>query len=344
MAAQVGIEDVRACLSQSPALGEIASVAPPRQSEWHGHNAVFRAVCEAGVFYLKVLTTHPQLSTEDHHEFQDWVMEQFGAIGVQTPIAIRNAQGRRLTLCAGYPAVLSAEVTGDEFHEEVLAQQESAGRTLGEFHRRAAAGAPRGRSSFQPLGSYLLREASRFNRLPEIPERPAIVEAADMLLRRSHSIAQELETCGYRALPRSAVIYDFVGVHLRVSGDRVCGVLDFELSTLDARIADVGRAMTQLFCIGREAEEDGPARARAFLRGYNSAGWPLAPEELAALPFAVKTYDFEIITFPIHQMIETGRPYPDLDLERLFGYWMMRVNWWEEHGAEVGAQLMRMRG
>jgi hypothetical protein len=101
--------------------------------------------------------------------------------------------------------------------------------------------------------------------------------------------------------------------------------------------------MTQLFCIGREAEEDGPARTQAFLRGYDSAGWPLEDMELRAFPVAVKTYDFEVVTFPIHQMMETGQPYPILDLDRLFGYWMMRVNWWEEHGTEVAKELVRVQ-
>jgi len=341
MVAQVEIEDVRACLGQYPALGTIASVAPPRESEWHGHNTVFRAMCEAGEFYLKVLTTHPQLSTEEHYEFQDWAMEHFRAIGAQTPVALRNMHGNRLTPCADYPAVLSAAVTGDEFHEEVLAQQESAGRTLGEFHCRAAASAPRGRSAFRPLGGYLLRDKSQLDRLPDIPERAAIFENADMLLARSHRIAQELDTCEFDSLPRSAVHSDFTGIHLRVRGDRVCGVLDFEYVCLEARILDLGRSLTQLFCVGREAEEDGPARTRAFLKGYDSAGWPLEERELAAFPLAVKTYDFEVITFPIHQMVETGQPYSILDLDRLLAYWMMRVDWWEEHGNEVAEQLQR---
>ena len=206
-------------------------------------------------------------------------------------------------LCAGYPAVLSAAVAGDEFHEEVLAQQESAGRTLGEFHRRAAASTPRGRSAFRPLGGYLLRDKLQLDGLPDIPERAAIFEAADMLLARSHCIGQELEACGFDTLPRSAVHCDLTGSHLRVCGDRVCGVLDFEYTCFEARVLDLGRSLTQLFCIGREAEEDGPERTRAFLRGYNSAGWPVEERELAALPLAVKTFDFEVVVFPLHQML-----------------------------------------
>ena len=343
MAAQIEIEDVRACLGHYPSLGEIASVAPPRESEWHGHNAVFRAECEAGVFYLKVLTTHPQLATEEQYEFQDWAMEHFRAIDVQTPTALRNAQGRLLTPCAGHLAVLSAEVIGEEFHEEILAQQESAGRTLGEFHRRAAATTPRGRSAFRPLGGYLLQERSQLDALLDFPERAALLDAADMLIARSHRIAQELEASSFASLPRSVTISDFTGVHLRVSGNRVCGVLDFEYANIDARVLDIGRSLTQLFCVGREAEEDGPARTRAFLRGYNSAGWPVAARELAALPLAVKTFDFEVITFPVYQMLETGQPFPLLNFDHRLAYWMMRVSWWEEHGVEVVEQLAQMR-
>ena len=260
MAAPVGIEDAAACLGQYPALGGILSIAPPPQSGWHGHNTVFRALCEAGECYLKVLTTHPQLSTEGHYE---------------------------------------------------------------------------------PLGGYLLRERSQFDGLPDIPERAAILDAAGMLLARSHRIAQELEACGFDTLPCSAVHSDFTGVHLRVSADHVCGVLDFEYATFGARVLDLGRSLTQLFCVGREAEEDGPSRTRAFLRGYNSAGWPVEARELAALPLAVKTFDFEVVVFPLHQMIETGEHFPLLDLDHRLGYWMVRVDWWEEHGDEVAGQLQR---
>lgn len=238
--------------------------------------------------------------------------------------------------------MLSAAVGGEEFHEEVLAQQESAGRTLGEFHVRAAGSTPRGRSGFKCLGSHLLLDRSQFNALPDIPERPAIMDAADMLLRRSRGIAEELEACGYEGLPRSAVHNDFTGVHLRVRGDRVCSVLDFEYMTFEPRVVDLGRSLTQLFCVGREAECDGPARTTAFLRGYNSAGWPVEARELSALPLAVKTFDFEVVVFPLHQMIETGVRFPGLDLEHRLGYWLMRVRWWEEHGADVAEQLVRM--
>jgi len=335
----IASDDVMACLSRYPALGGIGSVTRAPDADWHGHNTTFRVLCEAGEHYLKVLTTHPNLSTEEHYEFQDWAMEHFEAINVQTPVALRNAEGKRLTPCAGHPAVLSAAVAGDEFHEEILAQQESAGRVLGEFHRRTAESTPRGRPVFEPLGSYLLYDASVLDHLPDIPELPAILRAAPDLVRRSARIARELEACGYGTLPRSAVHHDFTGVHLRVCGDRVCGVVDFEYSSLDPRIMDVGRSMTQLFCIGREAEEDGPARARAFLRGYHAAGWPLEERELAAFPLAVKTFDFEVVTYPLHQMLETGEPFRRLNLDDRLGYWLMRVDWWEQHGGEVAEQL-----
>lgn len=335
-------QDAMACLARYPAVGCVHSLRRPAEADWHGHNAVFRVLCDAGELYLKVLTTHPHLSTEEHYEFQDWAMEHFRAIGVQTPTALRNAEGRRLTSCAGYPAVLSAAVSGEEFHEEILAQQESAGRALGEFHRRAADSTPRGRSSFRPLGGYLLRDLSQLDGLPDIPERAAISEAADMLLARSRGIAEELEACEYGRLPRSAVHHDFVGIHLRVCEDRVCGVVDFEYSCLDARIIDVGRSLSQLFCIGRETEEDGPARTRAFLRGYNSGGWPVERRELAALPLAVKTWDFEVVLFPLHQMVETGERFPLFDLNHRLGYWMMRADWWERHGARCAAELLTM--
>jgi len=216
----VTTEDATACLRGYPVIGAVASVV---RLTGASHNTVFHLFTGKGEFFLKVLTSHAAESTEERYEFLDWAAGQFRRIGVEAPVAIRNAEGRRLTPCGGYPAVLSAALGGDEFHEERRAQQESVGRALGLFHRTAARNTPRGSSWLKPLGGYLLHDRSLLDDLPDVPEAPAIRQWWDELVARSGRIARELEDCGYAALPRSAVHSEVTGKHLRVRGDRVSG-------------------------------------------------------------------------------------------------------------------------
>ena len=339
MHSELTIKDAAACVRSYPTIGEVATIVPMTGAF---HNTLFRVFAAEGEFYLKVLTTHATDSTEARYEFLDWAMEQFRRSGVDAPVAIWNKAGTRLTACGSYPAVLSAAVRGDEFHEERLPQQRSVGSALRRFHLAAARSTPRGFPWLRPLGGYLLRDESQLNDVPDVPETPAVRQWFPELLARSTRIARELEACGYAHLPRSAVHSEVTGKHLKVRGDEVCGVIDFEYACLDARVIDVGRSLTCLFCIGPEAEEDGPARTRAFLRGYNSAGWSLEPEELAAIPTVVKAWDFECITFFIHQLIETQASIRRFDLGDRIPEWLQRVNWWEQHGMEVAEQLMRV--
>ena len=123
MKSSVTPKAVTECLHHYPSIGSVAAVTPAADADWHGHNAVFRVACETGEFYLKVMTTHPRQSTEEHYEFQAWAMEHYQAMLLQTPVVQRNRECARVTPCAGYPAVLTAAVKGDAFHEEVLAQQ-----------------------------------------------------------------------------------------------------------------------------------------------------------------------------------------------------------------------------
>jgi len=340
MSQQVTAADAATCLKCYPSIGPVSSITLLTGAF---HNTLFHVLTEGGEFYLKVLTTHSNLSTEERYEFLDWAAEQFHRVGVEAPVAIRNAEGNRLTCCGAYPAMLSAAIGGDEFKEERPEQQASAGRVLGLFHRTAAHAPRRGSSWLKPLGGYLLLDGSLLDDLPDVPEAPVIRHWGDELLRQSERMAGELTACCYTSLPQSAVHGEVTGKHMRVRGNRVSGVLDFEYACWDARVIDVGRSLICLSCVGPEAEDDAPQRTRSFLGGYESAGWPLQPEEVAALPTLVKVWDFECVTFFIHHIVETRAPIQRFDLGARISDCLTRVDWWEQHGDRVADQLSRIR-
>ncbi len=336
MAGRVTRQDVAACLAHYPAIGRLLQV---RAISGRFVNAIFRVSTDLGTYYLKVLSLNPEASTEAQYDYLDWVMGHAAAIGLAVPQAVRNAEGGRLTSCGRYPAVLSAAVPGGRFRPERLSHQRAAGIALGRFHRQAVLGGDRASSWMGPLGCYLLHDESLLSHLPEAPERERVVAHFPELLARSRRVAQELQEVGFADLPRTTIHQEFVDKHLRVKGGRVVAVLDFEAAAFDARLSDVAVALAR-GSLGPEAVKGGPQRTRAFLRGYNSAGWPLAAEELAALPVVASAWDFEHILFWVHQLVETQRPTGILDHPEFISGCLWRADWWEQHRNEA-AELLR---
>jgi len=346
MGADIPISAVETCLGEYGAVGAVNAIAPMRGAF---HNTLYRITAVTGELYLKVLSTHVVESTEERYEYIAAVMERVRGTGVEVPLPIRNRRGLVLTACGPFKAVLSAAVGGEPFEEEDLAHQEAAGRSLGAFHEATCDLRPGEGSWLGELGAYLLRDASMVGALPQTPDGAAARERFGELLDWSRRIAADLEACGYGRLPRAVIHSEYCGKHLRSSaprmrGDEVCGILDFEYTHRNARAVDVGLALGRLFCVGREAGPDGPARARAFLEGYGSSTRPLSGEELAALPVLVKTWDFECITYWVHQMAGRGDRTAPVDMGARIESYLGSVVWWEEHGGECAEALARVGG
>ena len=339
MIGQITTDDVARCLERYPSIGAVTDII---RLTGAFHNTVFRVRTEGGEFYLKVLSTHSAESTEERYRYVSWVMERVRALGVEVPLPIRNRDNLMLTPCGPFPSALSAAVNGEAFEEEDLAHQRAAGRLLGEFHRIVAGATPPGSYWLKELGGYLLEDPSRLDSIPVVPESALIRERFGELVDRSRRLRRELIAAGYERLPRSIVHAEFSGKHLRMKGDRITGLLDFEYVGPEARALDLGRALTSFCDIGPEAASDGLTRAGAFLRGYAETGPGLGERELAALPVLVKTWDFETITFWTRKAIQTGDwAIPFLRLERI-EYFLRRVDWWEAHGGECADRLVAL--
>jgi homoserine kinase type II len=136
-----------------------------------------------------------------------------------------------------------------------------------------------------------LRELRRVVSAPEDIERllgqlPLPEQDTDELLRLLHLVEAELPPL-YAHLPQQLVHADFDPSQILMDGTRVTGIIDFEFSHYDLRIADlaVPLALWVRDLSGAGAEW---ATLEALGRGY-SAHLVLLPEEAQALPLLLRT-------------------------------------------------------
>jgi len=338
MGARVAQPEVGQCLSAYAGIGSIEEIKPMQGAF---HNTLYRVTTDRGVFYLKVLSTHPLESTEERYQHIAAVMGRVASLGLQAPLPLRNRRGLLLTRCGPLPAVLSAEVTGEPFDESDLVQVGAAGRALARVHEATRDLATRRDCWLGELGDFLVTEEALAWSLPETSEGAAIRERLGELVARSGRIAQELATGSYQRLPRTVIHSEYCAKHLRVCGSEVTGLLDFEYAHPNARALDVALALTHFRCIGPEADEYGTQRARAFLSAYNCCAPRLADEELLAVPLLVKVWDFECITFWVHHVARTRNSTAGFDLRERIATSLRSVDWWQQHSAESREALQR---
>jgi homoserine kinase type II len=110
----------------------------------------------------------------------------------------------------------------------------------------------------------------------------------------------ELSSLGYAELPEQPIHGDFVREHLLFDGDRLSGVLDFDLAHVDARAADI--AWSMISDCGEPPEETAidPALAGAFVGGY-CAESPLTERELRLIVPLVRAQDMVILADALRQ-------------------------------------------
>jgi Ser/Thr protein kinase RdoA (MazF antagonist) len=99
-------------------------------------------------------------------------------------------------------------------------------------------------------------------------------------------ILERLDALGHATLPQAIVHWDYRRSNLLFTADAVSAVLDLGSCRRDARVGDVGTALSSL------ARGEGDAfldarRSRELLAGYRSVS-ALEPRELEALPVFVE--------------------------------------------------------
>ena len=93
----------------------------------------------------------------------------------------------------------------------------------------------------------------------------------------------------YAALPWQIVHRDFCGSNVLIEGERVTGVLDFEVAGPDLRGLDLARSLSQFTGGPPWSSPDGWQRVTAFAEGYCER-LTLTPGEIEALPDMMRLY------------------------------------------------------
>lgn len=149
-------DEVARCVHRYGRLGKVEQILPLQSGLYH--NTVWRIRASKGGFFLKVLSAHPNESTESRYQYIASAMGQVAALGVDVPTPVPNADSLLLTGCGKYMAVLSREIRGKPFEREKPAHQRSAGRALGALHTRTARYHPIGTSWPRARGSSPARQ------------------------------------------------------------------------------------------------------------------------------------------------------------------------------------------
>jgi homoserine kinase type II len=93
-------------------------------------------------------------------------------------------------------------------------------------------------------------------------------EAARAIRVQKYACLRELARLGYGELPAAPVHSDFHHDNLLFQRGEITGLLDFDLTRLDARVADIASSIA-LDCLAPPAyDEIDPAAVRAFVGGY----------------------------------------------------------------------------
>ncbi len=206
-------------------------------------------------------------------------------------------------------------VTGVPFDRSIAAT-EAAGQTLARVHRAATTWAESS-SAVQTHRSVLIR--SSYHAAPAVEptlhQIPAIVSAVEPDLTREDIAAdcaalarmyleasRRVAESGWVTWPKMVIHGDWHPGNLIFRDKSVAGVLDFDSSRLEPRMADVANGALQFSMImGSQTDvsswppQPDVARLRAFVQGYiagfqrgtpvDSNGGPPAANELAAIPW-----------------------------------------------------------
>lgn len=114
-------------------------------------------------------------------------------------------------------------------------------------------------------------------------------EAASIVRAQRYRTLRELSRLGYGGLPATFGHFDFHRDNLLCSKGELTGLIDFDSSHLDARVADIATSVA-LDCIEPPAYNAiDPDAMRAFVGGYVEAS-PLSEQELALIVPLVRSW------------------------------------------------------
>jgi homoserine kinase type II len=174
---------------------------------------------------------------------------------------------------------------------------------------------------------------------PYVPDPMAACQALPVEAKRKRRLCGLFEALGaripalYQTLPQHLIHGDYAPSNILMLGERVSGVLDFEVSTVDLRMLDLAVAFSwwPVALLGTGAEW---AIIKALGRGYTSRS-PLTPAEVEALPDLLR---LRAIAAFIHRL---GRYLAGLETMAVIDRRVMEVLWRERWLVDHRDQLLR---
>lgn len=240
-----------------------------------------------------VLRRHGHGRTAEEIEYEAQVMQHAAAAGwrVPVPLGAPVPHGDRFVSVCTY-------VPGTSHRTENAAQLRERGAHLARLHAdlRPLAARLGQRPGWYPMHDLATRlEALRWEdgmaALGRI--RPDLVRT---LRAGTESVEQQLDAVTSSALARTVIHGDFTRWNVRFRGSRLTGVLDFDLTHLDTRAADLAMARA--------------ARSPELLDAYRAESatlqWPLATAEEHVLPALDAALVIGIVAWELYGQLVAG--------------------------------------
>jgi Ser/Thr protein kinase RdoA (MazF antagonist) len=286
-------QEIAAILARYPGLGLLRSVKSMAGGTAGRNHAV---VTDSGRYFLR--QRNPRYTDEPAVAFDHRLIEYLATHGVPVvpALELHGLPGRRwLRLGPTQVLELYPWRTGQRFDRQSAAHLAAAGRALGAFHVAT-------RRFHGPLGKAWPRydaPAAILHGLrcaETLPGARAHSDQLTYLREQATSLAAALPDERYDALPRTVIHGDYHPANLIFQDDDVAGIFDLDWATCQPRLRDLADGVL-FFAARRATDIDGgdiasltqtptldSVRMRAFLDAYGAAAWPLAADELAALP------------------------------------------------------------
>ncbi len=226
-------------------LGRLVFVRPAAGTA----NPAVIVVTTRGQFFLK--RRNPRYSSAGQMSFDHAVIRHLAQAGLPVVTPVRTISGSRWCTTDDGTYELYPLVTGEQPREGDLAQIAAAGRTLAAFHLATRDFTPPGEKKLgrlhAPAASLRGLKWARTHLPRDAASAPADLAAVDRAIRVAQAVAQRLPDEAYWGLPCCIIHGDYHPANLKVDGDKIAGVFDFDWVGRAPRMLDVADGL-MFFC------------------------------------------------------------------------------------------------
>lgn len=157
-----------------------------------------------------------------------------------------------------------------------------------------------------------------------IEQPPFSINEVHLALYKEMAATVENKLDQLKELPSQLVHHDLLIFNLLSQDDKICGVLDFDFISLDARFMEFAISLNHILQLSNGSLE----MTEAFIKGY-AEYCQSSPEEIALLQLLTQIYHLAVLHIYI------GQHYSGMNIESNFTYILhqfhTRNNWLNEH-------------